>query len=116
MMAALHQNLGATEGNGLFDLFVDLIEGDHVSIIVLFGAIKGAKLAIDVADVGIIDIAIHDVSDDVVPMPIVSGGFGQLTPAIGQRAELFKRQMIELESLGLSDALSIPNSLEQFTE
>ena len=38
-------------------------------IIIFFRAIKRAELAIDVADVGVVDVAIDDVGDDLAPRP-----------------------------------------------
>src|SRR5216683_2528501 len=39
MVAALHQNLGAAQGEGLVDFPVDFVEGDDVRVVVFFGAI-----------------------------------------------------------------------------
>ena len=72
MMPALHQNLRAAERDGFLDLLVHLVERDDVGIVVLFHAIKRAELAIDVADVGVIDVAIDDVGDDLVAAAVVS--------------------------------------------
>ena len=66
MMPALHQNLRAAQRDGLLDLPVHLLERDDIGIVVLFRAVKRAELAIDVADVRVIDVAVDDVGDDLV--------------------------------------------------
>src|SRR5215471_4608093 len=72
MVTSLHQNLRSAERNGLLDLLIDFIEGDHISITIFLGPIKGAKLAINVANVGVIDIAIDNVSDNFLSAAAVS--------------------------------------------
>src|SRR5262249_33240911 len=83
MMAALHQDLGAAQRDGFLDLFVYLIERDDIGIVVLLCAVERAKFAIDVADVGVINVPIDVVGADVVAVPAEIRGFGELTTAIG---------------------------------
>jgi hypothetical protein len=59
---------------------VELIERNDIMIVVFFGAIKSAELAIDVADVGVIDVAVDDVGDDLVAPPVVGRALA-LAPA-----------------------------------
>ena len=84
MMPALHQNLNPARGGKFFQFLINLLERKHVMICILFGAIKGAKFAVDVTDVGVIDIAIDDIGDDVVSAAVVRAGFGEVASAIGQ--------------------------------
>ena len=77
VMAALHQNLRPAQGDRFLDFFVHLIEGDDVRVQVLFRPIKGAEFAIDIADIGVVDIAIDDVSDDLVAAAFMGLGAGQ---------------------------------------
>jgi len=69
VMAALQQNLCPAQRERLLDLPVQLVQRNHIGVVILFRAIKGAELAIHVADVGIVDIAIDDVGDDFVAAP-----------------------------------------------
>ena len=89
---------------------------DDVGIVVLFHAVKRAELAIDVADVGVIDIAVNDVGDDVVAAPVEILRLGELAAAVGERAEFLQRQMIKPQGLGLVDALAVPDFLQQLVQ
>src|SRR5580765_4042743 len=91
VMAALHENLGAAKGDGFLDFLIDFVEGDYVGVVVFLNAVEGAEFAIDVADVGVVDVAVNDVSDDLVAPAVVGSGFGELAAAIGESAELFER-------------------------
>ena len=72
VMPALQQDLRAALGKGLLDLPVHLLERDHVGIRILLRPVKRAELAVDVADVGIVDVAVDDVGDDLVAAPVES--------------------------------------------
>ena len=74
-------------------------------IVVLLRAIKRAELAVNVADVRVVDVAIDDVGDDLAPLAIVTFFFRQIPPRIGERAELRQRPAIKLERLRRGDAL-----------
>ena len=89
---------------------------DDVGVVVFFDAIKRAELAINIADVGVIDVAINDVGDDFVPAIFVSRFLSELATSIRQRAEFFERQMIKPQRLVLINALSVPNFLEQLIQ
>ena len=113
MMPALHQNLRAAQRDGLLDFFVHLGKRDDVGVGVLFRPIKRAELAIDIADVGIVDVAVNLVGDDVIAAAVEILCLGQLPAAVGERAEFFQRQMIKPQRLGLVDAPAVPNLLQQ---
>ena len=116
MMPALHQNLRAAQRDGLLDFFVQLVEADNVGVVVLFHPVKRAELAIDVADVGVIDVAVNDVGDDVIAATGEILRLGELAAAVGQRAEFLQRQMIKPQRLALVDALALPHFLEQLVQ
>ena len=113
MMPALHQNLRAAESNSFLDFSVDLVVSNHVGIVVTFHAVEGAKFAINVTDVGVIDVPVDDVGDDLIATPIVRVALGQNPSLLGQCAEFFKRQMVKAERFGLIDSPAIPDLLEQ---
>src|SRR5208282_2022332 len=87
VMPALHQNLRAAQRDGFLDFPVHLVEGDDVGVVVLFHTIKRAELAIDIADVGVIDIAVNDVSDDIVAATIEILCLGELAAMISEGPE-----------------------------
>src|SRR5678815_1229199 len=68
MQTTLHQHARAAERDRLVNLLADLVERADVSIGCARATIERAERAHDVADVRVIDIAIDDVSDDVVRM------------------------------------------------
>src|ERR1043165_6484768 len=109
MVAALHEDLRATKVEGLLNFLVDLVETDDVGVVVFFGAIEGAEFAIDVADVGVVDVAIDDVGGDFVAAAIEVAGFGELAAAIGEGAEFFERQVIKAQGFGLGYSGAVPD-------
>ena len=116
MMAALHEHLRAAERDGLLDFFVHLVERDDVGISILLRAVKRAELAIHVADIGVIDIAIHVVGDDLVAATVEILRLRKLAAAVGERAEFFQRQSIKPQRFGRVDAGAAPDFLEQIVE
>jgi len=58
MMPALEQDLRAAQFDRLRDLPVHLLMADDVGVGIPLHAIERAELAVDVADVGVVDIAI----------------------------------------------------------
>ena len=89
---------------------------DHVSVRVCLRAVEGAELAIDVADVGVVNIPIDDVGDDLVALPVVSFRLGEFTPTMGQRAEFFEREGMKTTSfIGVYPG-AIPDTLKQIID
>ena len=116
MMPALHENLRSAQGDCFLDLFVHLFARDDVGVVVFLGAIKRAEFAIDVADIGVIDVSVNDVGDDVVAAPAVGVLFCQLTPPVRQRSQFLQWQMIKAQRLGRIDALSLPDFLQEIVQ
>ena len=78
-------------------------------IVVPLGPIKRAELAVNVADIGVIDVAIDDVGDDVAaPVPIMLR-FREVAPRVGQRAEFRERPAVKRERLRRRDASAVEN-------
>ena len=116
MMPALHQDLGAAQGQGLLDLFVHLVMGDDVGIDILLRTPEGAELAIDIADVGVVHIAVHDVGDHLVAPPAVRARAQQLPPPIRQRAQLLQRQRVKAQRLGGVHPPAVPDLFQQLIQ
>ena len=58
-------------GREFIELLVNLLNTENIMILVPFGAIEGAELAIDVADVCVVDVAINNVGDNLRAATIV---------------------------------------------
>ena len=69
MMPALQENLHAADRGEFVELLVELLQREHVVIVVLLRAVERAELAVDVADVRVVDVAIDDVGDDLRVRP-----------------------------------------------
>ena len=89
VMPALHQDLYDPDTGQFFDLLVDLLLRQDVKIGIFLRAIESAKLAINIANVRVVNVALNDIGDDLVPSPPVGRRFGQFAPMIRQGAEFF---------------------------
>ena len=65
MQSTLHQYAGTTESDGLIDFDANLVQGSNVSIGCTGSAVEGTERTNNVADVGVIDIAIDDVGNNI---------------------------------------------------
>ena len=97
MVPALHQDLNPARGGKFVELLVELFAAQNVMVGVFLGAIKRAELAVNIANIRVIDVAIDDVSHDLAPVIIVAGGLGEVAPGIGELAELRQWPPIKLE-------------------
>ena len=88
MVTALHEHLCPTQRQSLFNLPVELIQGNDVGIGIFLTPPEGAELAVDVANVGVIDVAVHDVGHGLRPAPAQRTTTGQPTTTIRQSAQL----------------------------
>src|SRR5262249_13343257 len=68
METSLHQHAGSAQRDSFIDLCADFFHRPDVSVRRPRPAIERTESAHDVADVRVVDIAIDDVSDDVVRM------------------------------------------------
>jgi hypothetical protein len=116
MMPALHQNLRAPEGDRFLNLAIQFLPRDDVGIVILFRAIEGAEFTIDVANVGVVDVAVDNVGDDLRPAPAIGTLPGEDSPPIGQRAQLVERQAGQAQGLGGIDAPSRPDLLQKLIQ
>jgi hypothetical protein len=79
MQAALHQDSGASEFDGLADLFVDRIELEDVTFLrggAFQRAVEGTEGAVLGAEVGVIDVAVDDVGDRALGMQLAADSVG----------------------------------------
>ena len=76
VQAALHEDAGAAQIEGLLDLVEDDFLGEHVAFGVAHGAVEGAEGAVLGAEVGVVDIAVDDVGDDALGVPLAADGVG----------------------------------------
>src|SRR6266404_5140230 len=111
-MSSLHQDLRAAYRDSFVYLFIDLVESDDISVVILLNAIKSAKFAVDVADIGVIDVPIHNVGDNPVAASAIRLRFGQLPPTVRQRAQFLQWHPIQPKGLSLVNPSSIPNFLQ----
>ena len=74
----LQQDLHAAQRLHLVDLGPDLVEREGVGVAALRAgrAVERAELAVDVADVRVVDVAVHDVGDDPFGMEPRARGVG----------------------------------------
>ena len=80
---------------------------EDVAFVVTLGAVEGAELAIDVADVGVIDVAVDDVGDDVVALAAVRGALALAAAGVGEFAELGERGVVKLLGFLGRDAAAV---------
>ena len=75
-------------------------------IFVFLGPIERAELAVNVADVRIIDVAIDDVGHDFSAALAIAGRLRQVSSRIGQRAERLERAAIQFERFRRGNAFA----------
>src|SRR5436190_11950370 len=95
VMPSLHQNLSTSQRYCLLDLLIYLLKGDYISITVFLCTIKRAELAVHIADIGVVDITINDVVNDVILANVVCIAFRKLPSPVRQRSQFFQRQRIQ---------------------
>ena len=59
MHTALKENLCAADFQKFVDFFVDLIKCKHIGIFIFFMSVKGTKLTVYPADVGVVDVSVY---------------------------------------------------------
>src|SRR5207244_13554090 len=99
MMSPLHQDLNTADGRQFVEFLIDLLEREDVMIFILLRAIKCAELAVNIANVRVIDVSIHDVGDDLASTSVRTFRLCQIPPRIGQRSHLFERPAIQFQHL-----------------
>ena len=88
MVPSLQENLISTHRHQLVDLGVDLRVTQHIVIRIFLGSIKRAEFAVDVADIRVVDVSIHDIGNHLLSLASVIIPFGQISPHISQFSQL----------------------------
>ena len=99
MMSTLEQYLNASGGGQLIKLCIDRFMRDHIAVGFLLRTVKGAELAIHIADVRVVDVPVDDVGDDLVALPVIGIGLGQTTTVIGEGSQFLQRQAVKFQRL-----------------
>src|SRR5437660_11383413 len=99
MMSPLHQDLNTADGRQFVEFLIDLLEREDVMIFILLRAIKCAELAVNIANVRVIDVSIDDIGDDLASMSRVTFRLCQIAPRIGHRSYLFYLPAIQFTHL-----------------
>ena len=76
VQAALHQDAGAAQVDGLLDFLEDDFLRMHVAFGVAHGPVKRAKAAIFGAEIGVVDVAVDDVADHAFRMQLAADWVG----------------------------------------
>jgi hypothetical protein len=79
---------------------------------IFLGPIKRAKFAINVADVGVVDVAINDIGHDFVSATPEGVRLRHLTPSIRELPQFVQGQAIQLHSIFGVDPLAIQNFID----
>ena len=111
MVAALKEYLHTSFGREFIELLINLLDTENIMILVSFGSIEGAELAIDVADVCVVDVAINDIGDDLRAATIVGSVLGGGPAEVGERPEFLQWQTVEHPGVILRDSLPIEHSI-----
>jgi hypothetical protein len=112
MVASLKKHLDTSLGRKFIELLVDLLETEHVVILIPFSSIEGTEFAIDVADVCVVDVAINNVGDDLGASAIVGAVLESGTSEVGERPELLQGQLVERPGVILRNSLPIEDPID----
>ena len=111
MVASLKEHLHTSFGREFIELLVNLLETEHIVILVTFGAVKGAELAIDVADVCVVYVAVNNVGDNLRAAAIVGIVLGSGSAEVSQSPEFLQWQLVERPGVVLRNSLAIEHSI-----
>ena len=82
-------------------------------IFIAFRAIKRAELAVNIADVRVIDVSIDNVGHDLASAIAVAFRLRQVAPCIRQHAEFFQRPLVQLERVFRRNSFARENFFRQ---
>jgi hypothetical protein len=113
MVTSLKKNLNASLRCKLIQFPVNFLEAQNVVVIVFFGPVESAEFAVNIANIGVVDVAVHNVGDDVIALAGVGAGFGDFAPAVGQSSHFLKGEFVEAPGIGWRNALSVKDSINE---
>ena len=82
-------------------------------IVVAFGSVKRAELAIHIANIRVIDVAVGDISNDFTTAATVRFFFRQIAPRISERAQFFQWHRVKLKRLVGRNAFALEHFVGQ---
>ncbi len=106
MVAALEENLDATDAVEFGKFFPDLLVRQDVVVVVLLCSIKRAKLTVNVADVGVVHVSVDDVGHDGVSRSVVRLSFQLVSSGGCERSELWHGEVVQGERVLLRNAFA----------
>src|ERR1700747_826679 len=78
MMPPLHQDLNTAGGRKFVEFLIDLLKRKDVMILILLRSIKRAELAVNIANVRVVDVSIDNVGHDLTAASIVAFALSQI--------------------------------------
>src|SRR2546423_14922945 len=91
MVPALHQDLNSARRGKFVEFLVEFFAAQNVMVRVFFGPIKSAELAVNVADIRVINVAIDYVSHDLAPAAVVTFFLRQIAPRSRELSQIRER-------------------------
>ena len=113
MVPALKQHLDSSGSGEFIQLLIHLLMGDDIAVGLFLRAVEGTELAVDIADVRVVDVPVDDIGDDLIPLPVKSIGSCQHPAMIGQGPKLLQRQTVEFQRLLGGDARALDHAVGQ---
>jgi hypothetical protein len=86
---------------------------DHIAIGLLLSAVESTELAIDVADIRVIDVPVDDVGHHIIPIAPIGIGQRELPAVIGKCSQLLEREVVQFQRLLGGDALPLDHAVGQ---
>src|SRR5215831_6160836 len=87
MMSALHENLNTARRGKFVKFLIELLTRENVMVFITLSPIKRAELAINIANIRVIDVSIGDVGHDLAAATAVGLFFCAVSSCIRHRAQ-----------------------------
>src|SRR5207302_2648643 len=92
MMPALHQDLHSSDRRQLVKFLVDLFERQNIVVRVPLSSVKCAKLTVNIANIGVVDVSIDNVSHYLIAFAVIRRALRFSSAFVGQCAEFLERK------------------------
>src|SRR5205085_1149908 len=113
MMPALHQDLHSSDRRQLVKFLVDLFERQNIMVRVPLSSVKCAKLAVNIANIGVVDVSIDNVSHHLIAFSVIRRALCLLSSLVSKRSQLFHRQTMKLKRVFSRYSFAGENSVRQ---